>query len=76
MDLCVSDSLISYWKKVALTTDTLYMLENKKFKTSDSFNSMLRASLENERKKSRNTIIGVGVVGTLLGVLLGVLLIK
>ena len=74
MDLRVSDSLIYYWKKVAVTNDTLYLLESKKFDEAQKVNGSLQQSLREQKKKSRIINIGVGVGGTLLGILLGVLL--
>ena len=74
MDLRVSDSLIFYWKQVAVTNDKLYLLESKKFEEAQKVNEAIQQSLKEQKKKSRIIGIGVGVGGTLLGILLGVLL--
>ena len=74
MDLRVSDSLIFYWKQVAVTNDTLYLLESQKFEKAQKVNETLQQSLKEQKRKSRIIDIGVGVGGILLGILLGVLL--
>ena len=74
MDLRVSDSLIFYWKQVAVTNDTLYLLGVKKFEEAQKVNEALQQSLKEQKKKGRIIGIGVGVGGTLFGILLGVLL--
>lgn len=76
MDLVVSDSLCSYWQQVAASTDTLYLMEAQKYEQLTVINTSLQSALDKEKKKSRNIGIGVGVGGTLLGILLGVLLVK
>lgn len=76
MDIIVSDSLQLYWRSVALKTDTLYLMETKKFEQLNEVKESLQVALVEQKKKSRKTIIGVGVGGTLLGILLGVLLGK
>lgn len=76
MDLVVSDSLCSYWKQVAVKSDTLYLMETLKYEQLTRVNESLQAALHDEKRKSRIIGIGVGVGGTLLGILLGVLLVK
>lgn len=76
MDLVVSDSLCFYWKQIAVKSDTLYLVETKKYEQLTKINESLQAALKDEKKKSRKIGIGVGVGGTLLGILLGVLLVK
>lgn len=71
--LSVSDSLVVYWKKVAEKSDTLRSLENKKYDNLSKINQNLENSLNANRKKYRKTAIGVGVGGTILGFILGVL---
>ena len=73
MGLSVSDSLVVYWKKVAEKSDTIRSLENKKYDNLDKINKNLKNSLNANRKKYRKTAICVGVGGTLLGFILGVL---
>ena len=51
-------------------------MEVQKYQNLDRINQNLEASLNIEKRKSRNTIIGVGVGGTLVGILLGLLLSK
>ena len=73
MGLSVSDSLVVYWKKVAEKSDTIRSLENKKHDNLSRINQNLENSLNTNRKKHRKTAIGVGVGGTILGFILGVL---
>lgn len=73
MGLSVSDSLVVYWKKVAEKSDTIRSLENKKYDNLSKINQNLENSLNANRKKYRKTAIGVGVGGTILGFILGVL---
>ena len=73
MGLSVSDSLVVYWKKVAEKSDTICSLENKKYDNLSKINKNLENSLNTNRKKYRKTAIGVGVGGTILGFILGVL---
>ena len=74
MDLSVSDSLIHYLRESSLKKDTLISMEVQKFDNSCRIIKNLQESLDTQKTKSRKTIIGVGVGGTLFGVLLGVLL--
>lgn len=74
MDLSVSDSLIHYLRETSLKKDSLILMENQKFENSCRIVKDLQESLDIQKTKSRKTIIGVGVGGTLFGVLLGVLL--
>ena len=76
MDLLISDSLHFYWKTLATKTDTLYLMEVKKYEELTKINESLQATLKNERIKRRKIGLGVGVGGTVLGILLGVLLGK
>ena len=71
-----SDSLCVYWRKISEAKDTLVMTEIQKYQNLDRINQNLEASLNVRKRKSRNTIIGVGVGGTLVGILLGLLLSK
>ena len=73
MGLSVSDSLVVYWKKIAEKSDTISSLENKKYGNLLEINQNLRNSLNANKRKYRKTAIGVGVGGTLLGFILGVL---
>ena len=73
MGLSVSDSLVVYWKKVSEKSDTIRSLENKKYDNLSKINKNLENSLNTNRKKYRKTAIGVGVGGTILGFILGVL---
>lgn len=74
MDLVVSDSLIFYWKMTAFKSDSISALEYEKYQEASRMNVYLNGTIEEEKRKSRLLSIGVGVGGTLLGVLLGVLL--
>lgn len=76
MDLCISDSIIGYWEKYSLKTDSIDMLKDAQLDNALSINKSMAVFYNNERKKSRKYCIGVGVGGTLLGIVLGVLLIK
>lgn len=76
MALSVSDSMCFYWKQTALKSDTLYAVEAQKFEQLTRINNSLIVVLDNEKKKKQKMCIGVGVGGTLLGILLGVLLGK
>lgn len=68
------DSLILYWRRVASANDELYTLEAKKFEEAQKETASLRQTFKEQERKRRITDIGVGVGGTLLGILLGVLL--
>lgn len=74
MDLVVSDSLCFYWKNMSFKKDTLLRLELVKFEEATKYSTSLQQSLALEKKKKRKAIIGVGVGGTLIGIILGVLL--
>lgn len=76
MELVVADSLRFYWEQVAVKSDNLYLMEAQKFEQLSGINKSLQVAIEEEKKKSRKIVIGVGVGSTLLGVLLGVLLGK
>lgn len=74
MDLVASDSLGFYWKNISIKKDTMLLFEQKKLMEANKLNESLQESLKLQKKKSRKTIIGVGVGGTLVGIILGVLL--
>lgn len=76
MALVVSDSMCFYLKQTALKSDTLYSVEAQKFEQLTGINNSLIVALDNEKRKKQKMCIGVGVGGTLLGILLGVLLGK
>lgn len=76
MALVVSDSMCFYWKQTALKSDTLYSVEAQKFEQLAGINKSLIVALDDEKRKKQKMCIGVGVGGTLLGMLLGVLLGK
>ena len=73
VDLAVSDSILNYYKKSVLSQQGIINLQEQKFNTQTAF---YEESLKREKKKSRIKSIGVGVGGTLLGIVLGVLLSK
>lgn len=73
MDLAVSDSMLNYYKKSVLSQQEIINLQEQKFNTQ---NTLYEESLKREKKKNRAKSIGVGVGGTLLGIVLGVLLSK
>ena len=73
VDLAVSDSMLNYYKKSVLSQQGIINLQEQKFNTQTAF---YEESLKCEKKKSRMKSIGVGVGGTLLGIVLGVLLSK
>lgn len=73
VDLAVSDSMLNYYKKSVLSQQGIINLQEQKFNTQTAF---YEESLKREKKKSRMKSIGVGVGGTLLGIVLGVLLSK
>lgn len=73
VDLAVSDSMLNYYKKSVLSQQGIINLQEQKFNTQTAF---YEESLKRENKKSRMKSIGVGVGGTLLGIVLGVLLSK
>lgn len=73
-EVAFSDSLSRYWKDISERKDSIIRFENEKFDLAEDINAELYRSLKAQKIKSRNTIIGVGVGGTLLGVLIGVLL--
>lgn len=76
MDIAVSDSLTYYWKNIALKTDSIAIMESKKFDEVNTININLQNALREEKTKSKKIGIGVGVGGTMLGILLGVLFIN
>ena len=76
MALEVSDSMCFYWRQTALKSDTLYTVETQKFEQLTGINKSLVVALDDEKRKKQKMCIGVGVGGTLLGILLGVLLGK
>lgn len=71
MDLAVSDSMLSYYKKSVVSQQGIIDLQNEKFNKQAAF---YEESIKREKRKSRKKSIGVGVGGTLLGIVLGVLL--
>lgn len=76
VDLLASDSLVFYWKSVSLAKDTVIRLEQLKYDETVKFNESLKTDLRNEKKKCRKRNFGVGIGGTLLGILLGVICFK
>lgn len=74
MGLSVSDSLVVYWKRVASKSDSICVLETKKYANLYKVNRNLESEIKNVNKKCRKTAIGVGVGGTILGFILGLLL--
>lgn len=76
MDLVVSDSLCNYWQKIAHKKDEVIQFTELKYVEADKFNESLQTSLKNEKKKGRRKNIGVGIGGTLLGILVGVICFK
>jgi hypothetical protein len=71
MDLAVSDSMLNYYKQSVVSQQGIISLQDEKFNKQTTF---YEESLRREKKKSRKKSIGVGVGGTLLGIVLGVLL--
>lgn len=71
MDLAASDSIIAYYKKNMQLQQGVIDLQDKKFKEQAIF---YEEEIKRKNKKSRKKSIGVGVGGTLLGFVLGVLL--
>ena len=71
MDLAASDSIIAYYKKNVQLQQGVIDLQDKKFKEQAIF---YEEEIKRKNKKSRKQSIGVGVGGTLLGFVLGVLL--
>ena len=73
MDLAVSDSMLNYYRQSVISQQGIITLQEQKFSTQSSF---YEEALNREKRKRRNISIGVGVGGTLLGIVLGVLLSK
>lgn len=73
MDLALADSSISHYKEKVSVQQNMLDLQDKRFKEQTLFYDDL---LKSKDKKSRKRYIGVGVGGTLLGIVLGVLLSK
>lgn len=74
MDILISDSLIYLWKNISNTKDTIISRTSEKYRETLELNSKLNLYIKEEKIRNRRTKFGVGVGGTLLGVLLGVLL--
>ena len=74
--LAVADSLGNYWQQIAERTEDVYLLECRRYDILSKQNTYLQDELQREHKKSRQISIGVGVGGTFLGLVLGVLLTK
>ena len=75
-ELALTDSLCNYLKEVSFKKDTIINLEVEKFRQASEVNESLKTALIVEKNKNRKNSLRVGVGGTLLGVLLGVLIIK
>lgn len=71
-----SDSISRYWHRTAVTTEEMYTLETQRSDVLLRRTEYLETEVLNEKKKSRKIGIGVGVGGTLLGVIIGALLVK
>ena len=80
VDLSAQDSIIHLQYLECKALDSLVRLQDLKMDfIRKDFTEQLnyeRSLLNNYKKKSRKTTIGVGVGGTLLGFILGVLLIR
>lgn len=73
MDLAVSDSMLNYYRQSVISQQGIITLQEQKF---DAQTTFFEEALQREKQKRRNISIGVGVGGTLLGLILGVLLSK
>lgn len=71
-----SDSISCYWHRIAVNAEEMYTLETQRSDILLRRVEYLEAEVVNEKKKSRKIGIGVGVGGTLLGVIIGALLVK
>lgn len=76
MGLCISDSLISYWKLSSDSKDRIIEAHSVINTKTNELNKKLLEQIKHDKKKSRKVGIGVGVGGTLFGFILGVLLAK
>lgn len=74
MGLNASDSLVVYWKKITSKSDSICALETEKYDNLYRVNRTLESEIKNVNKKCRKNAIGVGVGGTILGFILGLLL--
>lgn len=72
----ISDSIANHWKTIVVQKDSLIKLEEEKYELAQKVNFSLARSLEQQKRKSRNTIIGVGVGAALVGGLVSLLLCK
>lgn len=75
-ELKLSDSISSYWRLSFETQKTIGAKESQKFNEAMLFQESLKQELLEERSRNVKRVISVGIGGTLIGAILGVLLAK
>lgn len=76
MDLAISDSLCYYMGEVIIKKDSIISLTDKKFLEADKYSTNLESQIVSIKKKNKKSATIIGISGTLLGLVLGVFLIK
>nr|DAK08693.1 MAG TPA: hypothetical protein [Caudoviricetes sp.] len=75
-ELKLSDSISEYWRLSFETQKTISAKESQKFNEAMLFQESLKKELLEERRRNLKRVISVGIGGTLIGAILGVLLSK
>lgn len=75
-ELIVADSINTSLERIVVLKDAVIQDTNRKLDYAENINKDFQRTFQEQRKKNLRTTIGVGVGGTLFGILAGLLLVK
>lgn len=72
----MADSITTSLERIVVLKDAVIQDTNRKLDYAENINKDFQRTFQEQRKKNLRTTIGVGVGGTLFGILAGLLLVK